>query len=92
MPASLYECLGGGQDTVTTSAVNIFYRKILADQRIKHFFDGLDMGQQIIKKKGYLLRSFGVFPKSVARSVARNLCIKNFLSITLAGLGRDGRI
>ena len=57
MPASLYERLGG-QATVNT-AVDIFYRKILTDQRVNHFFDEIDMEQQIIKQKGFLTMVFG---------------------------------
>lgn len=57
MPASLYERLGG-QAAVNT-AVDIFYRKILTDQRVKHFFDDVDMEQQIIKQKGFLTMVFG---------------------------------
>lgn len=57
MSASLYERLGG-QAAVNT-AVDIFYRKILTDQRVNHFFDGVDMEQQIIKQKGFLTMVFG---------------------------------
>ncbi len=57
MSASLYERLGG-QAAVNT-AVDIFYRKVLADQRVNHFFDGIDMEQQIIKQKGFLTMVFG---------------------------------
>lgn len=57
MPASLYERLGG--QAAVNAAVDIFYRKILTDQRVKHFFDGVDMEQQIIKQKGFLTMVFG---------------------------------
>ena len=57
MPASLYERLGG-QAAVNT-AVDIFYRKVLTDQRVNQFFDGIDMEQQIIKQKGFLTMVFG---------------------------------
>ncbi len=57
MPASLYERLGG--QTAVNTAVDIFYRKILRDQRVNHFFDGIDMEEQIIKQKGFLTMVFG---------------------------------
>ncbi len=57
MTASLYERLGG-QDAVN-AAVDIFYRKVLTDQRVNGFFDGVDMEQQIIKQKGFLTMVFG---------------------------------
>lgn len=57
MSLSLYERLGG-QPAVNT-AVDMFYRKILTDQRVNHFFDGIDMEQQIIKQKGFLTMVFG---------------------------------
>ena len=57
MPASLYERLGG--QVAVNTAVDIFYRKILTDQRVNHFFDGIDMEQQIIKQKGFLTMVFG---------------------------------
>ncbi|KTD51350.1 group I truncated hemoglobin [Legionella quateirensis] len=57
MPSSLYERLGG-QAAVNT-AVDIFYRKVLTDQRVNHFFDGVDMEQQINKQKGFLTMVFG---------------------------------
>ena len=57
MPVPLYERLGG-QAAVNT-AVDIFYRKILTDQRVNHFFDAIDMKQQIIKQKGFLTMVFG---------------------------------
>ena len=57
MPASLYERLGG--QTAVDAAVDIFYRKVLVDQRVNGFFDGVDMEQQIIKQKGFLTMVFG---------------------------------
>ncbi|MGI9213604.1 MAG: group 1 truncated hemoglobin, partial [Methylococcaceae bacterium] len=38
--ASLYERLGGA--AAVDAAVNIFYRKVIADHRINHFFAGVD--------------------------------------------------
>lgn len=57
MNSSLYERLGG-HDAVN-AAVDIFYRKMLTDERVSHFFDGIDMEQQILKQKGFLTMVFG---------------------------------
>lgn len=57
MSGSLFERLGG-QEAVNT-AVDIFYRKMLTDERVSHFFDGIDMEQQILKQKGFLTMVFG---------------------------------
>lgn len=57
MPVSLYERLGG--QAAVNIAVDIFYRKILTDQRVNNFFDDIDMEQQIIKQKGFLTMVFG---------------------------------
>lgn len=57
MSKSLFERLGG-QDAVNT-AVDMFYRKMLEDERVSHFFDSIDMDQQILKQKGFLTMVFG---------------------------------
>ncbi len=57
MPSTLYERLGG-QAAVNT-AVDIFYRKVLTDQRVNNFFAVVDMEQQILKQKGFLTMVFG---------------------------------
>ncbi|KTD16710.1 group I truncated hemoglobin [Legionella jordanis] len=57
MPKTLFERLGGA-DAVNT-AVDIFYRKMLTDDRVRHFFDDVDMEQQIVKQKGFLTMVFG---------------------------------
>ena len=54
---SLYEQLGG-RDAVE-AAVDIFYRKMLSDDRVSHFFDDVDMDLQIAKQKGFLTYAFG---------------------------------
>ncbi len=54
---SLYEKLGG-KDAVE-AAVDIFYGKVLADERIKQFFDGVDMKRQRAKQKAFLTYAFG---------------------------------
>lgn len=57
MTESLFERLGG-QNAVNT-AVDIFYRKMLMDDRVNYFFDDVDMEQQILKQKGFLTMVFG---------------------------------
>ncbi len=57
MSDSLYEKLGGS--TAVASAVNIFYRKVLQDDSIKHFFDTTDMNKQMAKQKAFLTMAFG---------------------------------
>lgn len=54
---SLYERLGG-QSSVN-AAVDIFYKKVLADPRIRHFFNDVDMEHQIKKQKSFLAFAFG---------------------------------
>jgi len=55
--STLYERLGG-QAAVDTAVEN-FYRKVLADDRIAHFFDDVDMDRQIAKQKAFLTMVFG---------------------------------
>jgi hemoglobin len=54
---SLYDELGGAP--AVEAAVDIFYRKVLSDDRISHFFDGVDMERQAAKQKGFLTMVFG---------------------------------
>ena len=54
---SLYEKIGG--EAAVNAAVDIFYRKVLKDDRIKHFFEGIDMSKQAAKQKAFLTMAFG---------------------------------
>lgn len=54
---SLYEKIGG--EAAVDAAVDIFYRKVLSDDRISSFFDGVDMVQQAAKQKAFLTMAFG---------------------------------
>ncbi len=54
---SLYEKLGG--KAALEAAVDSFYVKVLADERIKHFFDDINMKRQIRKQKEFLAAAFG---------------------------------
>lgn len=55
--ASLYDELGGAP--AIEAAVDIFYRKVLGDERISRFFEGVDMERQASKQKGFLTMVFG---------------------------------
>lgn len=57
MAKSLYERLGG--QAAVDAAVDIFYRKVLADKRISRFFDTVDMDGQRAKQKAFLTVAFG---------------------------------
>lgn len=57
MSDSLYQKLGG--EAAVTAAVNIFYRKVLQDESISHFFDNTDMQKQMAKQKSFLTMAFG---------------------------------
>ena len=56
-PTSLYARLGG--QPAIDAAVNIFYRRVLADAYIKRFFEGVDMAGQAAKQKAFLTMVFG---------------------------------
>ena len=49
---TLYERLGGAP--AMEAAVDIFYRKVLSDDRISRFFEDVDMERQAAKQKAFL--------------------------------------
>lgn len=55
--ATLYEQLGG--EKAVDVAVDIFYRKMLADDRVAPFFETVDMDKQRAKQKAFLTMVFG---------------------------------
>src|SRR5690606_21712386 len=55
--SSVYERIGG--EAAVDAAVDLFYRKVLADDRISHFFDTVDMDRQRAKQKAFLTMAFG---------------------------------
>ena len=57
MANNLYDKIGG--DAAVDAAVDIFYRKVLADDRISSFFEGVDMEKQAAKQKAFLTMAFG---------------------------------
>ncbi len=54
---SVYESIGG--EAAVDAAVDIFYRKVLADDLISGFFDSVDMDAQRAKQKSFLTVAFG---------------------------------
>ena len=54
---SIYEKIGG--EAAVNAAVDIFYKKVLSDDRISHFFDSVDMLGQLQKQKSFLTMVFG---------------------------------
>jgi hemoglobin len=57
MTQSLFEQIGGAG--AVDVAVDVFYRKVLGDDRISHFFDTVDMDAQRAKQKAFLTVAFG---------------------------------
>jgi hemoglobin len=54
---SLYHRLGG--KAAVEAAVDKFYVKVLADKRINHFFEDINMATQHRKQKAFLSAAFG---------------------------------
>lgn len=55
--STLYEKIGG--EEAIDAAVKRFYKKVLADNRIKHFFQDTDMKKQANHQKLFLSYAFG---------------------------------
>ena len=58
--SDLFEKIGGAP--AVDAAVDLFYKKVLADERIKHFFDGVNMERQAGHQKMFLTYAFGGAP------------------------------
>jgi hemoglobin len=54
---SLYERIGG--EAAVTAAVDLFYDKVMADERTRPFFSALDMQAQIKKQRAFMMMAFG---------------------------------
>lgn len=54
---TLFDQLGGA--AAVDAAVDIFYDKVLADDRIRHFFAQTDMARQRAHQKAFLTVAFG---------------------------------
>jgi len=57
MSSSLFDSLGG--DGAVNAAVDIFYRKVLKDERINRFFGSVNMDKQAARQKAFLTLAFG---------------------------------
>ncbi len=57
MSESVYDRIGG--EPAVNAAVDLFYRKVLADDRINSFFEGTDMDKQAAKQKAFLTMALG---------------------------------
>lgn len=57
MTKSLYDRLGGSD--AVKAAVDIFYEKMLADDRVAPFFSKTDMDKQRLKQRNFLIFAFG---------------------------------
>ena len=54
---TLFEQLGGA--AAVDAGVDNFYRRVLSDSRVSHFFEGVDMDAQRAKQKAFLTMAFG---------------------------------
>ncbi len=54
---SVYDEIGG--EAAMNAAVDLFYRKVMQDDRIKGFFTGIDMSKQAAKQKAFLTMALG---------------------------------
>ena len=57
MTQSLYVKIGG--QTTVDAAVDLFYRKVLNDDRVSRFFEDVDLDEQRAKQKSFLTMVFG---------------------------------
>ena len=57
MSAAPYQRLGG--EAAISAAVDLFYEKILADDALAPFFDGVDMSKQVAKQRTFLTYALG---------------------------------
>lgn len=55
--SKLLDLLGG--NAAVEAVVETFYRHVLKDERISHFFDDVDMDRQMNKQKTFLTMAFG---------------------------------
>lgn len=66
---TLYDKIGG--EAAVNAAVDIFYRKVLKDNRINRFFEGVDMDKQAAKQKSFLTVAFGGPNKYTGEDIRR---------------------
>ena len=68
MSESLFKRIGGAD--AVKAATDLFYKKVLADERINHFFSDVDMNKQIAKQRAFLTIAFGGPNKYTGKSLA----------------------
>ena len=79
---TLYERIGGA--VAVDAAVDVFYRKVLADYRINRFFDDINMDKQAAKQKAFFTMAFGG-PNTYTGKDLRNAHAR----LVKMGLGND---
>lgn|GEM_PF-335015 len=79
---TLYERLGG--EPAVNMAVDIFYRKVIADARINYFFFGVNISEQAAKQKAFLSMAFGGPHEYTGRDMRRS-------HAKLVGMGMNDR-
>ncbi len=57
MSNDLFQRLGG--EAAVNAAVDVFYRRVLSDDRISAYFEDVDMERQAAKQKAFLTMAFG---------------------------------
>ena len=83
--ASLYHRLGG--KAAIDAAVELFYKKVLADERVNFFFDDINMNVQRRKQKEFLSFAFGspvAWTGKDMRAAHKNLDLKEADFVAIA--------
>lgn len=65
---TVFDRLGGKQ--AVAAAVDVFYAKIMADDTIRRFFEGVEMKRQKAKQRMFLTMVFGGPVKYTGRDIA----------------------
>ncbi|DBA83022.1 hypothetical protein WJX77_004136 [Trebouxia sp. C0004] len=80
---TLYNKLGGPD--ALEAAVDLFYEKVLADERLKHFFEGTNMMRLVIKQVQFMVYAFG----GSAEYKGKDLKAAHFHLVTKHGLNLE---
>ncbi len=80
--ATLYEKLGGAP--AVDAAVEMFYKRVVADARINYFFFGVNVAEQIEKQKAFMAMAFGGPHHYTGRDMRRS-------HAKLVGMGMNDR-
>lgn len=65
--ASLFERIGG--EPAVDAAVDLFYTKVMSDDLLTPFFEGVDMKRQAAKQKMFMTYAFGGRPDYPGRAM-----------------------